>query len=70
MQRVREYLHHAETCRTVAAKARDPSRREELLDLAVKWTFLAGERERLLKSRERLEQLSTAGAKSIREAAT
>jgi hypothetical protein len=57
MQRVKEYLAHAETCRSLAAKATDPERKGELLDLAARWALLADERERLLESRKRLEQL-------------
>jgi hypothetical protein len=57
MQRLREYLEHAETCRAMAAKASDPERKRELLDLAAKWAFLAEERERLLESRKRLAEM-------------
>jgi hypothetical protein len=57
MQRLKEYIAHAETCRALAAKARDPQRKAELLELAAKWAFLADERERLLESQKRLAEL-------------
>ena len=60
MQRLKEYLEHAATCEDLAARARDPQRRAELLELAAKWTFLAEERERLLESQKRLRALTGA----------
>ena len=58
MQRLKEYLEHADTCRALAAKAKDARRKKELLELADKWTRLAEERQRLLNSRKHLEELS------------
>jgi len=57
MNRLREYLAHAETCRSMAAKAMDINRKAELLELAANWSILADERGRLLGSQRRLAEL-------------
>lgn len=57
MERLREYLAHAETCRALAAKAIALKHKRELLELAVKWSMLADECERLLGSQRRLAEL-------------
>ena len=58
MQRIAEYLEHAATCEELAAKAKDPRRKAELLELAAKWTFLAEERQKLLESQRGLRALA------------
>lgn len=58
MQRIREYIAHADTCRSLAAKTKEPWRRAELLSLAAKWEFLAEERKRLLESQKRVQELA------------
>lgn len=57
MTRVKEYLAHSETCRSLAHQATDPTRKEELLELAANWALLAEEREKLLASQQRLMKL-------------
>lgn len=57
MERLREYLAHAESCRALAAKATDVRRKKELLELAAKWSLLAEERARLLGSQKLLAEL-------------
>ena len=57
MERFKEYLAHAETCRSLAARTKDAERKRELLELAAKWALIADERERLLETRRRLDQL-------------
>ena len=64
MQRFREYFAHAETCRSLAARTKDAERKRELLELAAKWALIADERERLLETRKRLEQLPIATQKN------
>lgn len=50
MERVREYLRHANECLAIAARAINPEVRSDLEALAKKWRQLATERERYLRS--------------------
>ena len=49
MQKVDEFLRHAEDCRSMAMRAASESIREQLLNLAEQWTSLASERKRILE---------------------
>jgi hypothetical protein len=46
MQKVSEYRHHAEECRTLARRARSAADRDMLLKMADSWDELARAREK------------------------
>jgi hypothetical protein len=50
MQKIAEFINHANECLTLAAGASDEKMRDQLTDLAQKWMDLAAEREKFLKS--------------------
>ena len=49
MQKVAEFLAHANECLSIAARVSDEKTRDQLTELAQKWTHLAVEREKFLK---------------------
>lgn len=48
MKKASEYRHHADECRTLAAKMENGEHRDQLLGMAATWEQLARERERLI----------------------
>jgi hypothetical protein len=54
MQQVHEYRKHADECRALASKAMNADHRQRLLGLAAQWDALAEDREKLLKTQNRL----------------
>jgi hypothetical protein len=48
MRKLSEYQAHAEECRQMAARMRDPVHKKQLEDMAEAWSMLAAEREKQL----------------------
>ena len=57
MKQVEDYREHAQECRAMAAKAINADHRQRLLDLAAQWDALADDREKLLKSQQKLRDV-------------
>jgi hypothetical protein len=57
MRKITDYRNHAEECRAMAAKAANDEQRDTLLDMDRTWDMLAGERERALEQKERIQAL-------------
>jgi hypothetical protein len=56
MDKISEYLIHADACRKMAKSATDPAHKEALLRVAQTWTELAHAREQENARRERLRK--------------
>jgi hypothetical protein len=48
LRKVSEYEHHAEECRKMASKMKDPVHKKQVEDMADAWAMLAREREKQL----------------------
>jgi hypothetical protein len=48
LRKVSEYEQHAEECRKMASRMKDPVHRKQVEDMAQAWAMLARERERQL----------------------
>lgn len=49
MRKVSEYEQHADECRKMAAKMKDPTHKRQLEEMADAWTMLARERRKQLQ---------------------
>ena len=49
MRKVSDYEQHAEECRQMATRIKDPAQKKQLEDMANAWTMLARERAKQLE---------------------
>jgi hypothetical protein len=57
VEQVEAYREHARECREMAGKALTADHRRRLLELAAQWEALAEDREKLIKTQQRLNDL-------------
>jgi hypothetical protein len=58
MQKVEDYLWHAEECRMLAGRARSPAEREMLLNMAETWHGLATARRAQVAQLQRMKDIA------------
>ena len=61
MRKLSEYQAHAEECRQMAVRMRDPVHKKQLEDMAEAWSMLATEREKQLLKQANGQQAGWAG---------
>jgi hypothetical protein len=63
LRKISEYFDHADECRQMAKQAANPDHAATLENMAQTWETLAKEREQLLATRDRIENLDTGALK-------
>jgi hypothetical protein len=59
MQKVHDYLRHAEECRTLGQRARSLDEREMLLNMAETWEDLATARTEQISQQQRMKDIAS-----------